>query len=50
MGEGWELRSSAYSAPIWPQFLPTALQRLDATVLLNFGGFCEVEGFDLLAR
>jgi hypothetical protein len=50
MGEGWELRSLAYDAPIWPRFLPTTLQRPDATVLLNFGGFREVEGFDLLAR
>jgi hypothetical protein len=50
MGEGWELRSLAYDAPIWPRFLPTTLQRPDATVLLNFGGLRELEGFDLLAR
>jgi hypothetical protein len=38
MGEGCQLQFSAYSAPIWTQFLPTTSQRWDATILLTFGG------------
>jgi hypothetical protein len=38
MGDGWELRFSAYGAPIWTRDLPTASQRRDTTVLLTFGG------------
>ncbi len=38
MGEGCELRFSAYGALIWMWFLPMESQRRDATVLLTFGG------------
>jgi hypothetical protein len=37
VGEGWELRFSAYGVSIWTRFLPTTSQRCDATILLTFG-------------
>jgi hypothetical protein len=38
IGDACKLQFSAYGALIWTQFLPTASQRQDTTVLLTFGG------------
>jgi hypothetical protein len=38
MADACKLRFSAYDAPIWMLFLPTASQRQDTTILLIFAG------------